>query len=213
MNPSFSQVKTLLSLFWLSLLFVKFVHCEQQEQNDIRSLMEKGKSYYEQATVAGDEVAAEKAYECFDKAFSLDSTNAVALVYRGAVTIQRAQFTWWLPTKFSRVKQGGHDMDWAVSMAPHDMNIRLMRAMTSLTLSGIFSKLRTAIEDFDVLLANPELPKQAFELQSAMYYYAGLAYRRDDQVGKAKSCFQKAVFILPGSEIAEKAKEELKELK
>lgn len=173
--------------------------------------MEKGKSYYEKAA-AGDEAAAEKAYECFDKAFSLDSGNAVALVYRGAVMVQRAQFSWWIPTKFSRVKQGGHDMDWAVSMAPNDMNVRLMRAMTSLTLSGIFSKLRTAIEDFDVLLANAELPKQTFELQSAIYYYSGLAYRRDDQIGKAKSCFQKAVFILPGSETAEKAKEELKEL-
>lgn len=210
---SFSlQVKILPLLFCLGVSHVASGQSSQQQQNEVRSLMELGKSYYEKAA-AGDEAAAEKAYEFFDKAFSLDSTNAVALVYRGAVMIQRAQFTWWLPSKFSRVKQGGHDMDWAVSMVPNNMNVRLMRAMSSLTLSGIFSKLRTAIEDFDVLLGNPELSKQTFELQSAIYYYAGLAYRRDDQIEKAKSCFQRAVFILPGSETAEKAKEELQELK
>ncbi|MBI3789080.1 MAG: hypothetical protein HY276_12600 [Ignavibacteriales bacterium] len=212
MKRFFLEIKTWSFLFCLSVLLGGITRGNQQGQNEVRSLMELGKSYYEKAT-AGDEAAAEKAYECFDKAFSLDSTNAVALVYRGAVMIQRAQFTWWLPSKFSRVKQGGHDMDWAVSMVPNDMNVRLMRAMSSLTLSGIFSKLRTAIEDFDVLLANSELPKQSFELQSAIYYYAGLAYRRDDQIGKAKTCFQRAVFILPGSETAEKAKEELQELK
>lgn len=179
--------------------------------NDQATLMELGGLYHD-IGMNGDDDAVEKAFTCFDKLLALDSTNVVALVYRGSLWTLRARDAWWPPTKLKYLKQGGEEMDRAVEIASDNMMVRLIRGINSLSLPEMFSRLDIALEDFITLLKHPEFPNQTRQLKAAIFYYSGVAYKRADEVDKARVLFQKAIAILPGSDFAKRAQDELSDM-
>ena len=181
------------------------------DPNDESTLMELGRIYHDRG-VAGDEDAVDEAFRCFDRALAIDSTNAVALAYRGSLWTLRARDSWWPPNKLSYMRKGAAEMDLAVGRAPLNMMVRLIRGINSVGLPGFLGRLPTALEDFIVLLKHPELPVQTKELKVAIYYYAGLAHKKADDYEKARELFGKALEILPGSDFAKRSGEELKEM-
>lgn len=183
----------------------------KQNPNDESTLMELGRQYHDKA-MGGDKGAVDKGFRCFDRALALDSANVVASVYRGSLWTLRARDAWWPPTKLNYLKQGSEEMDKAVELDPMNVMVRLIRGMNSLTLPGGLGKLSTALEDFILLLKHPEFPTQRRELKVLIYFYAGVAHRRADEYDKAKELFQKAISILPGSDYARRAQEELKDM-
>lgn len=177
--------------------------------NDELILMELGRLYHDLG-MSGDKSAVDKGFRCFDRALTLDSTNVVALAYRGSLWALRSRDAWWPPTKLNYLSQGGVEMDKAVELAPGNMMVRLIRGMNSLSLPEYLGRLPTALEDFIVLLRHPEFPDQTRELKAVIYFYGGLAYKRADEYDRARELFQKAISILPGSDYAKRAQEELK---
>ena len=179
--------------------------------DDQATLMELGVLYHDLG-MQGDDDAVEKAFTCFDRLLALDSTNAVALVYRGSLWTLRARDAWWPPTKLKYLREGGKEMDRAVDMAHDDMMVRLTRGINSLNMPEKFGGLETALEDFIILLKHPEFPNQTRQLKAAVFYYGGVAFRRADDYDRARELFRKAIVILPGSDFARRAQDELSDM-
>jgi tetratricopeptide (TPR) repeat protein len=179
--------------------------------NDEATLMELGRIYHDRAA-EGDDGMVEKAFECFDRVLSIDSSNAVALAYRGSLWTFRARDAWWPPSKLNYLKQSGSDLDKAVEMEPYNMMVRLMRGINSLSLPGKMGRLAVALEDFIVLLKHPDFPEQTRQLKATIYYYGGVAYKRADEYDTARQLLRKAISILPDSDFAKRAQKELDEM-
>lgn len=179
--------------------------------NDESVLMELGRMYHDRG-VGGDEKAVDKAFELFERALALDSLNVVALAYRGSLWTQRARDSWWPPNKLSYFKKGGDDLDAAVSMDPTNIMVRLLRGINGLGLPDFMGKLPKALEDFILILRHPEFPEQRKELKVAVFYYAGVACKRADDYEKARELFKQAISVFPGSDFAQRAEAELKDM-
>ncbi|MBM4161680.1 MAG: hypothetical protein FJ217_11365 [Ignavibacteria bacterium] len=219
MMRRFSRYFCSLALVWAWLSSGSFAQGDARElesrlrsnPDDQEALMELGRIYHDQA-VNGDDAAVEKGFRCFDKLVALDSANAVAVVYRGSFWTMRARDAWWPPTKLKYMRQGGKEMDQAVEMAPDNIMVRLIRGINSLSLPSLFGRLETALEDFIVLLRHPDFPDQTRELKTAIFYYGGVAYKRVDELDKARELFQRSIATLPGSDFARRAQEELDDM-
>jgi tetratricopeptide (TPR) repeat protein len=174
-------------------------------------LMELGKLYHDKAA-SGDADAVENGFRCFDRILSTDTTNVFALAYRGDLWALRARDAWWPPNKWSYFRNGAADLDMAVGLAPDDMMIRLFRGMNALAAPGFLSRLPIALEDFIVLLKHPAFADQSRELKVSIYYYSGVAHKRADDYEKARELFRKAISVLPESDFARRAQDELKDM-
>ena len=183
----------------------------QSSPDDKSVLMELGRLYHDKAAV-GDAGAVDKGFRCLDRLLAIDTANAPALAYRGSLWILRARDSWWPPNKWSNIRKGGAEMDVAVGLAPDNMMVRLLRGMNALAAPGFLGRLPVALEDFIVLLKHPAFPDQPKELKVSIYYYAGVAHKRADDYDKARELFKKAISLLPGSEFAERAQAELKDM-
>jgi tetratricopeptide (TPR) repeat protein len=84
--------------------------------------------------------------------------------------------------------------------------------MNALAAPGFFGRLAIALEDFIVLLKHPGFPEQSEELKVSIYYYAGVAHKRADDYDKARELFKKAIALLPASDFAKRAQDELKDM-
>ena len=179
--------------------------------NDESVLMELGRMYHDRG-VDGDEEAVDKAFGLFERALMLDSSNVVALAYRGRLWTMRALDSWWPPNKLSYFKKGGDDLDAAVSMDPTNIMVRLLRGINGLGLPDFLGKLPKALEDFILILRHPEFPEQRKELKVAVFYYAGVACKRADDYEKARELFKQAMSVFPGSDFAKRAETELMDM-
>jgi tetratricopeptide (TPR) repeat protein len=181
------------------------------DPNDQQLLMDLGRMYYDQAA-AGETDFIDKGIHCFDQALVLDSTNAVALAYRGSLWTMEARSSWWPPNKMKYLKRGGEELDRAVDLAPDNIMVRLIRGINGIGLPSYADRLQTSLEDFLLVLKHPDFPNQTRELKAVAFYYGGLALKRADDYEKARDLFQRAISILPDSEYARRAREELKDM-
>ena len=179
--------------------------------NDESVLMELGRMYHDLAA-EGDDDAVDKSFVMFERALALDSSNVVARAYRGSLWIVRSRNSWWPPNKLEYMRKGGEDLDEAVAMDPTNIMVRLIRGINGLGLPGFMGKLPKALEDFVLILRHPEFPEQRKELKVVVFYYAGVACKRADDYDKARELFKQALSVFPGSELARRAAEELKDM-
>jgi len=179
--------------------------------HDTSALLNLGIAYHNQG-VAGDEDAVEKGFVCLDTVLTLDPTNAVALAYRGSLWTLRGRDAWWPFTKMSDVDKGIDEMDKAVDLAPDNVSVRITRGINSVNLPSMFKRIGTALKDFSYLLNQPSFSHFDLGLQSRIYYWAGVAYKHDNQPAKAKVYLQRAIDVAPESETAKNAKQELKDI-
>ncbi len=182
----------------------------QQSPNDIESLLALGRIYHDEGA-RNDSKAVNKGFECLDRVLTLDPHHAVALAYRGSLWTMRGRDAWFPFTKLQHVDHGIDEMDKAVDLAPNDITIRLVRGINSVQLPSIFHRLGTALNDFNTLLKHQQFPHLDRQLQSTIYYWAGVAYKHDDQIEKAKEYLEKAISLAPESATAKNAEKELKE--
>lgn len=187
---------------------------ERQLKADPRNenlLMELSRMYHDLGT-AGDDDAVERGFVLVEQALTVDSANVIARAYRGRFWTMRARASWWPPTKMNYMRRGGEDLDDAVSMAPDNIMVRLLRGINSLGMPGFLGRLSSALEDFIVILRHPDFPEQTKELKGMAFYFAGVAYKRADDLDTAKELFKRVSRFLPGSEYARRAQEELDDL-
>ena len=112
--------------------------------------------------------------------------------------------------KMKYVEKGMDEMDRAVEIAPDDISVRLVRGINSLKLPSMFNRLPIAIKDLSFLLADSRFSHLDARLQSTIFYWSGIAFKRDGQKEKAKALLEKAVSAATNSDIASMAQEELR---
>jgi tetratricopeptide (TPR) repeat protein len=182
----------------------------QQNLNDVETLVALGRLYHDQGA-NGNEDAVDKGFIYLDKALELDPSNAVALVFRGSLWTMRGRDAWFPFTKLKHVNKGIDELDKAADLAPDNIAVRLTRGINSAQLPSMFKRLGTAQRDFSFLLADPRFPHLDVQLQSTIYYWSGIVYKRDNQAHKAKEYLEKAISAAPESHTAKQAEKELKE--
>jgi tetratricopeptide (TPR) repeat protein len=176
--------------------------------NDVKILKRLGTMYYYQAADRNEQ-AVEKGIACFDKCLTLDSTDAVARAYRGCLWTMRGRDA----SSMEDVDKGIVEMDKAVTMAPKNITIRIIRGINSAVLPSPFNRMEIAFKDFNYLKGLPEFPHFGADLQSTIYCWDGIAHRNDNKLDKAKELLKKAITVAPNSESAKRAEQELKEMK
>ncbi|MCX6133798.1 MAG: hypothetical protein NTU47_08300 [Ignavibacteriales bacterium] len=174
-------------------------------------LMDLGRLYHDQAA-AGDGNSVDKGVRTFDQLLAIDSTNAVAVAYRGALLTMRGRDSWWPPNKLKYMRQGCEELDRAIALDPGNIMVHLIRGINGLELPDYAGRLSTSLEDFILLLRRPDFQEQGKELKVLILYYGGVVHKRADEYERARELFKRAIAVFPDSEYARRSQEELKDM-
>ncbi|NIR48371.1 hypothetical protein GWO43_08045, partial [candidate division KSB1 bacterium] len=92
-------------------------------------------------------------------------------------------------------------------------DVRMLRAMNSLHLPDFFHRLQYSLKDFMFITKAEEFKHWAVENQADVYYYFGVALKKDGKPVKAQKYFGLAAKTAPESNWAKKANEELQKFR
>jgi len=135
--------------------------------------------------------------------------NHLLQAYLGSVYTLDSRDAWPGPGKLTFLRNGGALMDAAVTAAPDNPAVRLVRAIDYFELPAIFGKRQTARLDFEMLVKQIEgVEKTPYVLdlatQQAIYYYAGMSYYQLSDNAQAKDVWGRGLKLDPKSDLAGK---------
>jgi len=189
-------------------------HQLEADQNNCKIMMELGKLYQNRAAV-GDKKSVKQAVNVFKKLVKIDPDNARAQSWYGSTLTLKGRDALLPLMKLKHVNSGLKRMDKAVELAPDDIEVRSIRANTSISLPGLFGRLECGISDFEYLL-------NLYEKDSTVYsvgYLAefnlnlGKAYKKQGDVVQARKHWQQVLKVLPDSHMGKNAAALLDETK
>lgn len=126
-------------------------------QNSVQPTLEAGLEQLAAARQTRTDAAYASAEEAFTGVLAAEPSNARALAYRGEARIMRGVMLidTALPTALEYFQTGMSDMDRAVSIAPDDVIVRVIRGISYVEFPPYYNKRAVAREDLDVVLAHP----------------------------------------------------------
>ncbi len=127
--------------------------------------------------LAGDKQAVESCIKLLEVAVAQQPANQVARVYLGSAYTLRSRDLSFGPGKLATLKQGLAMMDAAVTAAPDNPRVRLVRALTTDSLPFFLGRKQSTAADFEWLVASARANPQQFtegDLQT-IYFSAGNA--------------------------------------
>jgi hypothetical protein len=141
--------------------------------------------------------------------------NHLLQAYLGSVYTLCSRDAWIGPGKLTYLKNGGREMDAAVTADPNNPAVRFVRAIDYFSLPAIFGKRQTAREDFQILVKQVEgVIKTPYtlniETRQAIYYYAGMSFDQLDQPQQAKETWKRGLKLNPASPLGVKIQAKLK---
>lgn len=185
----------MLGIAWLALSLSLY---GEIRSNDWHSLHEQG--------VRGNKEAVVQCIEQLEQVLEEQPQNQLARAYLGSAYTLRSRDLWIGPQKLESLRHGGALMDQAVAQAPLNPEVRLVRAINSLSLPRIFNRRKIAVEDFKLLVAQAAQPGLDPSQRQAIYYYAGLAQETESQ---SVELWNKGLEIDPLSSLAQKIRSAL----
>ena len=196
---------------WAQQTLPELQRAVQEHPNDVAALVRLARAYHNQA-VAGDKEAVKRAVDTAERVLQLDPGNALALAIRGSATTMRGRDAWLPWKKLDFVEQGCDDLDKAVEMAPDNIDVRLFRAVNSLSLPDFFHRLHYAVKDLKHIRSLPHFEQLPAELRATVFYYSGRAYQKSGLVEQGVEMLRRAAEIAPDSENGKLAAAELAKL-
>lgn len=186
----------------------------REEPENTKILLKLGILYHNLG-VEGDKKAVNRAKDLFEKLLELEPQNVEALAWYGSVLTLRGRDVWFPVSKLKHVNNGIEKTDRAVELASDNINVRMIRAHNSLNLPRAFHRTKIAITDFEHLLTLRQEKQQEFSkaLLAKIFLGLGNAYKKKEDIIKARENWQKAVEVLPDSMEAEMARKLLEETK
>lgn len=172
---------------------------------DTKLLMEIGLCYHSIGG-AGDADAVLKSIEFFQKTIDIEPNNNEAKAWLGSATCIRARDVWFVDA-MNYTNKGASIMDAAVKAEPDNIDVRMTRGTTYLYMPSFLGKDGMAVSDFEFVVMRSKDSDDKIFLQN-LYYKLGLAYKKVNNVNKAKEKFNLAVTIDTNSEIAKKIEKE-----
>lgn len=142
--------------------------------------------------------------------------NHLLQAYLGSAYTLCSRDAWIGPGKLTYLKNGGKEMDAAVTADPNNPAVRFVRAINYFSLPAIFGKRQTAREDFQILVKQVEgVAKTPYRLnvetQQAIYYYAGMSFDQLDQPQQAKETWERGLKLNSTSPLGLKIQAKLKD--
>ena len=155
--------------------------------------MENNKLYHQWHSIClhGDSDQVDAQIERYQARLKISPNDQLARVYMGSAHSLRAKTSFWPLTKLNYLKKGQRLMDEAVSKAPKQPRVRLIRAIASYKVPEKFGRRKVAIADFEKLL--PVAASGPSDLtdkeRQTILYYAWLTYKdaKHPHANKAKT--------------------------
>jgi len=139
----------------------------------------------------GDSKEIDVQIERYEARLKANNNDQLARVYLGSACALRAKSSFWLTTKLKYLKRGQSLMDEAVTKAPQQPRVRMIRAIGSYKVPKRFGRRKIAVSDFKKLL--PMAVDKAANLQKnerqVILYYAWLTFKEEGHhdAGRAKT--------------------------
>lgn len=164
------------------------------------------------AAEKGGLAAADKAIQQFEEVLARNPQNELARVYLGSSQTLRSRALGYGPEKLRTLRLGGELMDAAVTAAPDDPRVRLIRAVNFLQIPTLFGKRDIAHADFDILLkAVREKPGDLTpDERGAIYYFGGISQQQRKRKTEAVEAWQTGLKIAEDRELIGLLKKKLK---
>jgi hypothetical protein len=177
-------------------------------------LIQKIQARHEKA-VKGDATETKALTVDLEKWTKEQPNNHLLQAYLGSAYTLCSRDAWIGPGKLTYLKNGGKEMDAAVTADPNNPAVRFVRAIDYFELPAIFGKRQTARDDFQILVKQVEGEIKTpytlnVETQQAIYYYAGLSFDQLSQPQQAKEAWSRGLKLNPTSPLGVKIQAKLK---
>jgi hypothetical protein len=131
----------------------------------------------------------------FEVQLAADKGDQLARVYLGSACALRAKASFWGPTKLRYLKRGRALMDAAVTGAPKDPRVRMVRAIGYYKVPERFGTRPVSVKDFEFLVPIAREPKGRLENneRQVILFYAAKCFEEEGKGGAAglrKLCHQ-----------------------
>ncbi|HAA85626.1 MAG TPA: hypothetical protein DCE14_04645 [Kosmotogaceae bacterium] len=176
--------------------------------DDVEALILLARIYQDKA-VDGDVESLDKAEALLIRALDNSPDNAEALAWLGSIKLLRARDSWFPPSKLWYLNAGFRDLDRAVSLEPDNPLLRVIRAVSYISIPSTFMKRGTAIGDLEyVIILSDRLPGTVpDDLLAHAHYLLGDYYHDSNKMDKALFHLRKAAESAPDSKYGMKAAE------
>ena len=167
-------------------LFSAVAFAAVSEQEVVHQLYQRG--------LAGDKRAVDECIAKVELRLRTEPGNQLARVYLGSAYTLRSRDLGFGPRKITALRHGLALMDEAVTAAPNDAHVRLLRALTTQALPSLLGRRKSAQDDFEALvtmLAKAPDTLSASD-QQTVYYYAGVAAQQSGNAARASELWKDA---------------------
>lgn len=124
----------------------------------------------------------------FEARLAANPGDHLARAYLGSACALRAKAGFWGPTKLKYLKLGQRHLNDAITAAPNDPRVRMVRAIGYYRVPKRFKVRPTSISDFKKIVPVARNPKGGLKSneRQAILYYAHLAFTEEGEPGAAK---------------------------
>lgn len=163
-------------------------------QSEAKEQFQKALDFHQKG-VAGDSSAVVQALGLLGKLHDEYPEDSLILAFWGSASTLRARDAIFY-RKMGYLREGLEAIDRAVDMDPENPNVRVVRAVNSYQLPGMFGRRSVAREDFEILLQWAEKNPDVFgeDLLRFTYYHAGLFASRERN-SRAKDYLNQALEV------------------
>lgn len=163
---------------------------------------------------SGDSAAYQQADKLFGDLYAQSGLDPRVQVYYGSLRLLEASRIWALWKKYALSKNGIQLMDTAVAAAPHDLEIRFVRAITTSHLPGFFHRQQQSRDDFAYMAARvePALVRRKLDprLAAASLFQYGISLQQQGNQVAAEAEWRRAIRLAPDARAAQEARKALK---
>jgi hypothetical protein len=123
----------------------------------------------------------------FEARLTTNPKNHLARAYLGSACALRAKAGFWGPTKLKFLKLGQRHLNDAVTAAPTDPRVRMVRAIAYYRVPKRFKVRAISISDFQKIIPVAKDPKGGLQSneRQVILYYAHLAFSEEGEPGAA----------------------------
>jgi heme-degrading monooxygenase HmoA len=182
---------------------------------DTKELIVQWRAQLQAARKTGTEEAYLQVEHTLDAAVKQDAADPLALLYRGAVKMERAG---WLAQKgtFGPAQEvlaaACSDLDGAVAKAPSNLQVRLMRGLMYGRFPSFYNKGPLAKDDLETALKSPSFASESAEKRAETHLVLGVVYSSSGNIAQAGVEFLAAVDANPDGDSAKAARGQMKKL-
>jgi len=169
-----------------------------------QGLTEAKRLYYD--GIGGNKKSIEQSARIFSELSSAEPENAEVKAYRGSLMLLEAGKTWAVWRKYDLSKSGMTLLDDAVRQAPSNLEVRFVRAATTMHLPAFFSRDQQSKDDLSFIAKQASDAVRRGELDpriaaAALLFYAQRVAKGEDR----RAALEEATHIAPDSPAGKEA--------